>query len=271
VTRCSLSSGRNVIRRLPRIMAGGPPCRGWSSLNSPLYGPGDDWSGFRDVHEVDGKPVADRRDRLERLFSLPAKSAIPDARRINDESARYNLGAIQRNFNTPTMALFFLERVNHARFTFKKEGQDRIDGATVWKIRYEGIQSPPQSSGKDMPVSGIMWVDPIDGPVLKTHMSIETEVHLGTTAENIDGTQLPRGAWTHSRAHASASVTVTYKSDPRLGFLVPSEMLETYEGPRPTTESIASGTTRSRAARRIPISADLRRTAPGHRSRVGSH
>ena len=51
------------------------------------------WLGFRDVIEVDGKPVTNRRDRLQALF----QSGAPDltaARRIADEGARYNIGTV---------------------------------------------------------------------------------------------------------------------------------------------------------------------------------
>ena len=64
------------------------------------------WSGFRDVVEVDGKPVSDRRDRLLSLLTGPAGGEA-ELRRIADESARYNVGPVIRNFNVPTTALFF--------------------------------------------------------------------------------------------------------------------------------------------------------------------
>ena len=37
------------------------------------------------------------------------------------------------------------------------------------------------------------------------------------------------------RLNSSASVTVSYKNDPRLGLLVPEKMMETYEGPTVNT------------------------------------
>ena len=48
----------------------------------------DDWVGFRDVFEVDGKPVGDRKDRIERLFLQPQQGAFEQARRISDESSQ---------------------------------------------------------------------------------------------------------------------------------------------------------------------------------------
>ncbi len=193
----------------------------------------DDWLGFRDVFEIDGKPVPDRQDRLRRLFLDAPDSAVVQARRISDESARYNLGAIQRNFNVPTMALFFLHPTNAGRFQFRKVGEERIDGHHVWKVRYQETRAPTiirTSAGKDMPVAGEFWIDANSGAVLKTHMQLEVEAAMG-------GTRAPSSPWDMDsgtpvrRVRSSASVTVTYKEDGKLGLLVPDRMLETYEGP----------------------------------------
>jgi len=50
------------------------------------------WIGFRDVYEVDGRPVRDRTDRLTKLFLAPHPDSQSQARRIAEESARFNLG-----------------------------------------------------------------------------------------------------------------------------------------------------------------------------------
>ena len=81
---------------------------------------GDDWIAYRDVHELDGKKLHDRQDRLETLFTEKPAEAADEGRRIADESARYNLGPMQRNFNVPTMALFFAHPSNQHRFRFQK-------------------------------------------------------------------------------------------------------------------------------------------------------
>ena len=49
----------------------------------------DGYVQFRDVFEVDGRPVRNRNDRLQKLFLQPSKSSIDEARRIMTESARY--------------------------------------------------------------------------------------------------------------------------------------------------------------------------------------
>ena len=47
------------------------------------------WVGYRDTFEVDGKPVRDRDERLERLLS---DGAVGQAARIAEQNARFNLG-----------------------------------------------------------------------------------------------------------------------------------------------------------------------------------
>ena len=95
--------------------------------------------------------------------------------------AGVNLGAVQRNFNVPTMALFFLHPNNVARFKFRKDGEDTLDGHRVWKVRYEETRKPTiirTSAGKDMPLKGTFWIDASGGPVLKTHMEMSSEATL---------------------------------------------------------------------------------------------
>ena len=100
--------------RARRTASWSPTCC-WSSRPAPRRG----WQ-FRDVFEVDGAPVRDRDERLTQLFLDGSPSTDAQIRRILDESARYNIGDIQRNVNTPIFPLLFLERANHFRFKFKR-------------------------------------------------------------------------------------------------------------------------------------------------------
>ena len=59
------------------------------------------WTVFRDVIEVDGNPVGDRAARMKRLFVESPGTAVEKARRILDESGRYNLGPLRRTVNSP--------------------------------------------------------------------------------------------------------------------------------------------------------------------------
>jgi VWFA-related protein len=167
----------------------------------------DDWLAFRDAFNVDATFVRDRQDRLQTLLRDPSQAALDEGRLITGQSARHNLGPFQRNFNVPTTALFFLHLKNQWRFAFEQDGEERLDGEPVWRVRYEEQGRPTTfrtAGGRDMPLRGTVWFSPADGRVLKTHMDVQ--------ADNL------------------ASITVTYQRDARLGMLVPAEMRETYEG-----------------------------------------
>lgn len=194
----------------------------------------DDWLGFRDVQEVNGKRVEDRGDRLQRLFLEVPGEAVRDGRRIADESARYNLGPVLRNFNTPTMALICLQSNHQERFKFKKVGETTAAGENVWIVQFEERQKPTivrSPEGRDRPAKGTFLIVPSDGRVVKTHMEIVIETRISgvspATGADISATRISRAR----TVRGSASVTVEYKRDAHLGFLVPGEMLETYEVP----------------------------------------
>ena len=144
--------------------------------------------------------------------------------RILEESARFNIGDIRRNVNTPIFPLAFLEGSNQARFKFKVTGDRTPTAATenaspdgafrvsteVWVVAYEEKESHTMirtDGEKDLPSKGRFWIDPATGRVLMSEL----------TAEN--------------RA-IRASIAVSYQSEPLLGLLVPIEMREHYEGKR---------------------------------------
>jgi len=79
----------------------------------------DAWMQFRDVFEVDGKALRDRNDRLEKLFLQPLKSTTAQAEKIVRESARYNIGDIERTINLPLLALTVLDREIQPNFQFR--------------------------------------------------------------------------------------------------------------------------------------------------------
>jgi hypothetical protein len=176
---------------------------------------------LRDVFEVNGSPVRERGSRLEALLRDPGGRPRIDA--ILEESARYNIGGIQRNVNTPVMPLQFLDKANQQRFEFKHVARPTpvfSDGSAqpasdagvfrvtteMWTIEYRErgrntiIRRP---NGARLPVRGRFWIDPATGAVLISEMVA-------------DG------------GGVTATVTVSYQSEPLMGFLVPVEMRESY-------------------------------------------
>ena len=90
------------------------------------------WQPFRDVFEVDHIPIRDREQRLAKLFlgNKTDSETQERARAIADESARYNLGAVQRTINNPVFALMFLQPDAREHFKFTMGKPDRRMGDT---------------------------------------------------------------------------------------------------------------------------------------------
>src|SRR5262249_28235119 len=75
---------------------------------------------YRDVFEVDGRPVRDRQERLAALLSRPTPAGETEVQRILADNARFNIGDVMRTMNVPLLALEFLKRENQPRFKFKR-------------------------------------------------------------------------------------------------------------------------------------------------------
>ena len=170
----------------------------------------DEWVAFRDVITVDGARVADRADRLERLFLDSPDEALARARVIADESARYNLGPVVRNFNVPTAALFFLHPANRDRFGFRKVSEIRRAAELLWEIAYEERTRPTlirTPEGRSIPARGVFAIEPESGRVAQTVLQArdperDLDVRCG----------------------------VGFANDAALGLPVPATMTERYEG-----------------------------------------
>ncbi|MBY0493234.1 MAG: hypothetical protein K2Y23_03360 [Cyanobacteria bacterium] len=171
------------------------------------------WMQFRDVFEVDRKPVRDRDQRLSKLFIDAKADARAQAESIQQESSRYNLGPLMRTFNVPIMALLFLERNVQPVVTFRqgKPGNvKRFDGLAaadaIWMIEYKEERKGTMIKGlhnKDIPSHGRVWLDSHTGRVLQTELiSEDTDVR--------------------------AEINVTYRTEHGLELLVPGEMREIY-------------------------------------------
>ncbi len=130
------------------------------------------WIGFRDVIEVDGLPVADREHRLIDVLTS-ASGSLDEARRISDESARFNIGGVLRNFNVPTTVLFFFNATNVDRFKFSRTSGDQD---TTWEIQFREVQKPTLIRTPEwtpVPTEGSLWVNAADGTVLRTRLRVK--------------------------------------------------------------------------------------------------
>lgn len=186
------------------------------------------WYTFRDVLEVDGKPVHDgREERLERLFAEPPIDALRRAQAIAAAGARYNIKEIG-TVNNPLLAMTFLQREYVDRFRFTPGGRERKLGPTVRSIRYEETRVPTlltQEGNRDLPARGVIWVDEKTGRVVKT------ELRLGEQPINMRSSRM----WL-----PPATITTTFGFDEALGIDVMVEMRDKYPGERDDVKGIAT-------------------------------
>ena len=173
---------------------------------------GEGWLPFRDVFERDGNPVRDREARLATIFLKGGRNAFDQARAVMDEGARYNIGNINRNINTPTLTLAFLTGRHRSRFEFKLGKQDDTEPGV--EIEFRETTRPTfvaTTGGRDLPVRGRFRVNEADGTVLRSELDA-----LDTGVE--------------------AHIIVTYQKDDGIGLFVPARMEERYRRPRDPME-----------------------------------
>jgi hypothetical protein len=174
--------------------------------------PQEDWFALRDVYEVDGMPVGDHAARFRPLFAGPRETVTERAMAIAAESARFNLGDIYRTINVPTFALRLLRPISRSRVRYEKAGEEPIENTLTWVVNYEETKGPTFSAtkgGRDIPAHGRFWIEPDTGVVVRSEMI------LGGTRQ----------------LRERATITVTYRLEPSLGFRVPVEMRERYDIP----------------------------------------
>jgi hypothetical protein len=172
------------------------------------------WMGFRDVVEVDGRKVENREERLVQSL-MSASPSYDEARRISDESARFNIGPVLRNFNVPTAALFFFKADNLDRFKFSRK---KGGTGSAWEIAFRETARPTMirtPEGRPVPTEGSVWVNPADGTVLRTRIRMSDFGSPGA-----------------STARGSAEVDVTYQRVAAVDMWLPATMAETYDGTR---------------------------------------
>jgi len=180
--------------------------------------PGDAGSvWFRDVLTVDKRQVRDREDRLLKLLQSPEPSALAQARKIAQESARFNLGSVTRTMNVPDTALEYLHSSHAARVKFEALRNETIDGRPVVVFRFSETAGPSiirNLLGRDLLSRGRVWADPDSGAMVRTDVLVEERTSKG-------------------------ACTVDFGLDPRLGIVVPVKMTERYSTTTETIDAVA--------------------------------
>ena len=181
---------------------------------------GISWIQFRDVFEVDGRPVRDRQERLSALFLQSPATTLERTARIIRESARYNIGNVDRTLNIPVLPLAVLDAAAQRRFAFSiADGAGRGRGrdlpssprfrvsTEMWAVRFRETRGPTlvrsEPDGRDLLSEGRLWIEPESGRVRMSELMVQN-------------------------GPVRAQINVSYQSAPLLGFLVPIEMREKY-------------------------------------------
>jgi len=182
--------------------------------------PGERWLSYRDVFEVDGRPVRNREERIKRLFLSDQADDKEQLRRIANESARYNIGGLIRNFNIPTFPLIAAQANNRGRFRFDRRKDEKIDGVAYAVIEFEEQASPSivrTPNGQDVPLEGRLWADPETGRIVRARVEIDNR-------------------WANLRS----VIETTYVDNEEIG-VVPGSMWEWYR----TTQLTLTGSERA--------------------------
>jgi len=180
------------------------------------------WLGVRDVIDVDDEPVPDR----ERLHALLQDTSRPLAARIlalADLEAKYNLGAVYRTINVPTLPLEFLLPDHQSRFRFRNAGMTSMGSVPAVRVTFDEREQPTvirSPAGQSAPSHGSFWLDPRTGAVIRSELRVSPK--YGTPVDAI--------------------ILVTYKRNDRFDMLLPDDMNEIYLTPGDRIEGHASYT-----------------------------
>ena len=168
---------------------------------------GDRWMQFRDVFEVDGKPVRDRADRLTKLFLQPSGRWSKQIQDIATESARYNIGGVNRN-DQPAGA--------------------RADGPRRPQPRPGSRSGQPQKDSAAGPCAKLEYREERGGTLIRTTGDESMPVARPLLRRRGNRTGAVERAPAPRTPALKAQIDVTYGMEPSLGMLVPREMREKY-------------------------------------------
>ena len=179
---------------------------------------------FRDVFEVDGKPVRDREDRLTRLFlqRSPIDRRSDSNHRV--ESARYNIGSVYRDMNTPTLPLLFLDVRYQSRFKFKRFERHRAAARTRLD-QVSTLYAAAGTVGRRVPGNRERT------PSFSEHRSVATCGSRAILDRPATGRVLMSEVIV-SDPVMRATIDVAYQNAPDIDLLIPIEMRERYENNR---------------------------------------
>jgi hypothetical protein len=178
---------------------------------------------FRDVLEVDGRPVRDQQERLTKLFLEPFQDAVRRAGEIQREGSRHSVE--RGRLMDPLQVMALLQREYQEGFRFTLRGLEPSLGDGVREMDMEQVIEP---EARQMPLRARVWVVEGSGRVVRTELRAGVGVGTQTT-------------------------TTTFGFDPVLRIDVPLQMRDTFPSGR--TDEF-QGVARYSRFRRFQVSAE---------------
>jgi hypothetical protein len=181
---------------------------------------GEGWMPFRDTFEVKGRKLRNRDDRLLKLFTGNDKGRFDKAMQITSDSAKHNIGNVTRTINIPLLGMMLLHPRVNERFEFTDGGEENFGGRILRKAIYKEVARPTlikTTRGRDLALTGAIWIDPFTGTVVKTEMNAADPV-------------------------VRCQVIVTFRNDEKLELWVPEKMEEYYKAYVGLDDIIATAT-----------------------------
>jgi len=170
-------------------------------------GQGLAWISARNVLEVDGQPIADSHDRLERALTGDAEGLAERVLSVANEGARFNIGRIQRNFNDPILPLLVLDPMYQSKFKFRIDKSEAVDDGASVKISFSESDRPTiirEARGRNIPLTGALWLHPETGVVVRTEVTADQH-------------------------GISFNIRIDYRHDAKLDMWIPARMEEHYK------------------------------------------
>lgn len=174
---------------------------------------GEGWMPFRDTYEVKGRKLRNRDDRLLKLFTANDRGRFDKAAQYTSDATKHNLGNVARTINIPLLGMMLLHPRVNERFEFTDGGEENIGGRILRKAVYREAARPTlikTTRGRDLALTGTIWIDPFSGTVMKTEMNAADPV-------------------------VRCQVTVTFRRDEALDLFVPERMEEYTRRPSAST------------------------------------
>jgi hypothetical protein len=163
-----------------------------------------DWIAVHDFAEVDGVPVPDRED----VRALLQKSDVRGVGgRIANRNAQFNIGALGRNFNQPTLPLLLLGPKRIRTVAFDRREVVALRDRTLAGLGFRERERPTlvrSGSGAFLYSRGTMTIDALTGRVERTEIEIRSDNVL-------------------------SRLTTEYAPDEKLKLWVPTVFRERYE------------------------------------------